>query len=36
MLTIAAITLIGGACQWLAWRLRLPAIVFLLLTGILI
>ena len=36
MLTIAAITLIGGACQWLAWRLRLPAIVFLLLTGIVI
>ena len=23
------------ACQWLAWRLKLPAILFLLLTGIL-
>jgi NhaP-type Na+/H+ or K+/H+ antiporter len=22
------------ACQWLAWRLKLPAILFLLLTGI--
>jgi len=36
MLIIAAIMLIGGACQWLAWRLRLPAILFLLLAGILI
>ncbi len=36
MLTIAAIMLVGGACQWLAWRLRLPAILFLLLTGIVI
>ena len=29
---------IGAAallCQWLAWRLKLPAILFLLLTGIL-
>ena len=34
MLTIAAITMLGGACQWLAWRLRLPAILFLLITGI--
>ncbi|MBT0963543.1 cation:proton antiporter [Denitromonas iodatirespirans] len=33
--TIAAIGVVGGACQWLAWRLRLPAILFLLLTGIL-
>ncbi|MBV6825120.1 sodium:proton antiporter [Pseudomonas sp. PD9R] len=24
------------ACQWLAWRLKLPAILFLLLTGILV
>jgi hypothetical protein len=23
------------ACQWLAWRLKLPAILFLLLSGIL-
>lgn len=32
--TIAAIGVVGGACQWLAWRLRLPAILFLLLAGI--
>ncbi|MCG6873524.1 MAG: sodium:proton antiporter [Betaproteobacteria bacterium] len=34
---VVAIALIGGlaaACQWLAWRVRLPAIVFLLLAGI--
>lgn len=34
---VAAIALIGGlaaACQWLAWRVRLPAILFLLLAGI--
>lgn len=36
MLTIAGLMLVGGACQWLAWRLRLPAILFLLLTGIVI
>jgi len=34
VVTIAAITLLGGLCQWLAWRLHLPAILFLLLTGI--
>ena len=30
---------IGAAalgCQWLAWRLKLPAILFLLLTGVLV
>lgn len=32
--TIAAIGVVGGACQWLAWRMRLPAILFLLLAGI--
>jgi NhaP-type Na+/H+ or K+/H+ antiporter len=36
ILAVAAIALLGAACQWLAWRLRLPAILFLLLTGILI
>lgn len=36
MLAIAGITLLGGLCQWLAWRLRLPAILFLLLSGIVI
>ena len=25
---------LGFLCQWLAWRVRLPAILFLLLTGI--
>lgn len=35
LLTIALLTLAGSACQYLAWRLRLPAILFLLLTGIL-
>ncbi|MCZ4303679.1 sodium:proton antiporter [Zoogloeaceae bacterium G21618-S1] len=32
--TIAAIGVVGGACQWLAWRMRLPAILFLLVAGI--
>ncbi len=36
ILGIAAIALLGAACQWLAWRMRLPAILFLLLIGILI
>jgi len=33
--SLAAIGILGIACQWLAWRLRLPAILFLLLGGIL-
>ena len=35
---LLAFAAIGGsalACQWLAWRLRLPAILFLLIAGIL-
>ena len=32
---LAGIGVIGGLCQWAAWRLRLPAILFLLLAGIL-
>ena len=36
ILTIAGIMALGGACQWLAWRVRLPAILFLLLSGLLI
>jgi CPA1 family monovalent cation:H+ antiporter len=36
ILAVAAIALLGAAGQWLAWRLRLPAILFLLITGILI
>lgn len=34
MLTLAGIGLIASACQWLAWWVRLPAILFLLLAGI--
>lgn len=33
---LALIALLGIACQWIAWRLKLPAILFLLLTGILL
>ena len=36
LFTIAAIGLIGIACQWLGWWVKLPAILFLLLAGILI
>lgn len=35
-LTIAAVLLLGFLCQWLAWRVKLPAILFLLLVGILL
>jgi NhaP-type Na+/H+ or K+/H+ antiporter len=31
---LAIILILGGAAQWAAWRLRLPAILFLLGTGI--
>lgn len=34
IIAFAAIGLIGIACQWLAWRIKLPAILFLLLAGI--
>lgn len=33
---LAVIALCSIACQWLAWRLKLPAILFLLVTGILL
>jgi NhaP-type Na+/H+ or K+/H+ antiporter len=33
-LAIAAVFLTAMACQWLAWRVKLPAIIFLLLAGI--
>lgn len=33
-LLLAAIVFIGIACNWLAWYLKLPAIIFLLLAGI--
>ncbi|MCB1938309.1 MAG: sodium:proton antiporter [Rhodocyclaceae bacterium] len=31
---LAGVAVLGGACQWLAWQMRLPAILFLLLAGI--
>jgi NhaP-type Na+/H+ or K+/H+ antiporter len=34
LLPLAAVVGLGAGCQWLAWRLRLPAILFLLLSGI--
>lgn len=30
----ATIFVVSSVCQWLAWRVKLPAIIFLLLTGI--
>lgn len=36
LLTITCLLGAGAAMQWLAWRLRVPAILFLLLTGFLI
>lgn len=33
---IAILIAIGALCQWVAWRVRLPAIIFLLLVGILV
>ncbi len=33
---ICGIAVVGFACNWLAWRLRLPAILFLLFSGILL
>ena len=36
IVALAGIGLLGVLCQWLAWRLRLPAILFLLLAGILV
>jgi len=36
-LLILSIVLVAGfACQWLAWRMKMPSILFLLLTGILV
>lgn len=31
---LAAVVFVGVLCQWLAWRVKLPAILFLLLTGL--
>lgn len=36
MIALAGIIALGAAAQWLAWRLRLPAILFLLLVGIVV
>lgn len=36
LLILGAIGLLGFLCQWLAWRLKLPAILFLLTTGVLL
>ena len=35
-LVLSAVGVIGLGCQWLAWRMRLPAILFLLLAGIIV
>lgn len=35
MIAIASIGALGGLCQWLAWRFKLPSILFLLTAGIL-
>jgi len=31
---LGGILFVGFLCQWLAWRIKLPSILFLLLTGI--
>ena len=36
MSLLASIGLIGFICQWLSWRYKLPSILFLLLSGILV
>ena len=36
LITFTFIILVGSGCQWLAWRVKLPAIIFLLLSGILV
>ena len=35
IMILCGLATVGFACQWLAWRLRLPAILFLLAAGIL-
>ncbi len=36
LLTLGVIALLGFCCQWLAWRTRVPGILFLLICGILL
>jgi len=33
-LIVSLVVLVGMLCQWLAWRVRLPAILFLLIAGV--
>ncbi|MGB5491233.1 MAG: cation:proton antiporter, partial [Woeseiaceae bacterium] len=33
---LSGVVVAGFACQWLAWRVKLPSILFLLLTGIVV
>ncbi|TKB09724.1 sodium:proton antiporter [Desulforhopalus sp. IMCC35007] len=35
LIILTLIFMVGSGCQWLAWRVKLPAIIFLLLSGIL-
>ena len=34
LIVIALLFIVGSLCQWIAWKIKLPAIIFLLLTGI--
>lgn len=34
LITLAGISGLGMVCQWIAWRVKLPAILFLLITGV--
>ncbi len=36
LFALAGILALGAACQWIAWRVKLPAILFLLATGVLV
>ncbi|ASJ74740.1 K(+)/H(+) antiporter NhaP [Granulosicoccus antarcticus IMCC3135] len=36
MIAIASVGALGGLCQWLAWKFKLPSILFLLTAGILV
>ena len=36
MASLASIAVLGIGCQWLAWSIRLPSILFLLLCGVVI
>jgi NhaP-type Na+/H+ or K+/H+ antiporter len=36
LISLASIGVLGIACQWLAWWARLPAILFLLITGLIV